>query len=66
MEKLIDLTSLKQGLEKLRNDADNGNSHWSQTFEDASDDSQSEMEGYQWAINDVFELINELQEQQNI
>lgn len=44
-------------IEKLYNKSQNGNSRWKDSYEEANHTSQSEMEGYMWAINDVMLLL---------
>jgi len=39
----------------LSENVEDGKSHWLHKYEDASDESQHEMEGYQWALNDIIE-----------
>jgi len=45
-------------VKKLQKNLDEGNSRWIATYEDASCNSQNEMEGYQWALNDIMEAIS--------
>lgn len=44
-------------LSLLSENIENGESRWIHTYEDASNESQHEMEGYQWALNDVNEIL---------
>lgn len=55
--KLINLISNKIGI--LSDDSYHGKSRWIHSYEDAPDDSQNEIEGYQWALNDVNGLFHE-------
>lgn len=41
----------------LSNNIENGNSRWIHKYDDAPSESRHEMEGYQWALNDVNEMI---------
>lgn len=38
---------------------ENGKSHWVNNYEGASNESQHEMEGYQWALNDMLGFLDE-------
>lgn len=50
---------LKQKIEKLKDDCENGKSRWVDKIENAHPDAQHEMEGYMWALNDIsLELSN--------
>lgn len=46
--------SVEDIVKKLRDDLERGESRWTQEYEDADRQSQAEMEGYQWALNDVI------------
>lgn len=45
---------------ELRKNADDGKSRWLHPYEDAPTESQNEIEGYMWALNDVVGLLDEL------
>jgi hypothetical protein len=48
---------LKSELTSLSDKIEKGESRWSLSYEDATPGAQREMEGYQWALNDVSEII---------
>ena len=49
--------TLPELIEYLRKKLEEGQSRWTQKYEDASYASQNEMEGYQWALNDIMEAV---------
>lgn len=57
---IMDKDKLIEKLNDLRDKVENGNSHWRLNREDADDQSKIEMDGYDWAISDVLELIEQL------
>jgi hypothetical protein len=54
-EQLLGLFDIRLSL--LSDNIESGNSRWVHTYEDASNESQHEMEGYQWALNDVNKIL---------
>lgn len=54
-EEICSLLSVR--LSSLRTKLEEGKSRWAHKYEDASDDSQHEMEGYHWALNDAIRLL---------
>ena len=42
----------------LSGNIENGKPGWLRAYEDASNETQHEMEGYQWALNDVNEIFS--------
>ena len=55
-EEIFSLVDVRLSL--LSDKLEGGKSHWVDKYEDATTDSQHEMEGYQWALNDINESIN--------
>lgn len=45
-------------IQELSKDIENGNSRWLHLYDDAPFSSQCEMEGYQWALNDIMEILS--------
>lgn len=48
-------------IEKLEDKVEEGNSRWTKKYDDADFTSKTEMEAYQWALNDVKEKINKIE-----
>ena len=55
-EQLLGLFNVRLSL--LSDNVETGESRWIHTYEDASNESQHEMEGYQWALNDVNGILH--------
>jgi hypothetical protein len=55
-KQLLGLFNVRLSL--LSDNIKTGKSRWIHTYEDASNESQHEMEGYQWALNDVIGILH--------